>query len=345
MNEPTGFDVGHVSAWLNEHLEALAPPLRWTMLAGGHSNLTYRVDDQSGRKFVIRRPPLGELQPTAHDMGREFSVIAALWHTPVPVPQPIAYCDDLRVIGAPFYAMGWAEGRALHGVLDVEGYLAVAARARVGRSLIDTLAALHALDPDEVGLGALGKRDSYVGRQLRRWYNSWTATKDRDLPDVDRLHRFLLESLPKQTKTSIVHGDYGLHNSLVAGDGHIAAIIDWEISTLGDPLADLAYCVNGWLEASDIIDDRAAAPTALPGFDSRNDLLNRYCERTGADLSQIEYYRCFSYWKAACILQGVYTRYVHRQKDTVGVNIDPIRRRIERSLQLAVEAAGRLAPP
>ena len=127
----------------------------------------------------------------------------------------------------------------------------MAARARTGPSFIDTLAELHALDPDEVGLGSFGKRDSYVGRQLHRWYASWNASKDREIPDVDRLHDFLVASLPEQTRVSVVHGDYGLHNCRVAAEGHIAAVVDWEIATLGDPLADLAYCINAWLETPD----------------------------------------------------------------------------------------------
>jgi aminoglycoside phosphotransferase (APT) family kinase protein len=342
MDQPTGFDVGKVSAWLAAHLGELAPPLRWTKLAGGHSNFTYRVDDQGGRTFVIRRPPLGELQPTAHDMGREFRVIEALWPTPVPVPEPIVSCDDPGVTGAPFYTMGWVEGRSIYTALDVEEHLSVAARARAGPSLIDTLADLHTLDPDAVGLGALGKRDSYVGRQLRRWYASWNASKDREVPDVDRLHDLLVQSLPEQPRVSIVHGDYGLHNCRVAAEGHIAAVVDWEIATLGDPMADLAYCINAWLETPDESAGLAPGPTTLPGFSSRKELLGRYSERTGADLSQIDYYSCFNHWKTVCILQGVYARYVHGQKDTEGVDVGLFPQRMERSLKLAVEAAERL---
>ena len=343
MHEPPGFDVGNVSAWLAAHVDGLALPLRWTKLAGGHSNVTYRIDDESGRTFVVRRPPLGELQPTAHDMGREFKVIDALWPTSVPVPEPIAFCDDPEVIGARFYAMGWVEGRSLYTALDVEEHLTVAARAGTSTSFIDTLAELHALDPDEIGLGSFGKRDSYVGRQLHRWYSSWNASKDRELPDVDRLHDFLVERLPEQTTVSLVHGDYGLHNCRVAKQGHIAAVVDWEISTLGDPLADLAYCINAWSEPGDITPGGTVPPTALPGFCSRQDLLDRYSERTNADLGQIEYYRCFNYWKVVCILQGVYARYAHGQKDTEGVDMGDFGRRMMQSLELAVEAAERLA--
>ena len=183
-----GFEVDRVEPWLIEQVEGLTLPLTWTRLTGGHSNFTYRVDDEGGRAMVVRRPPLGELLPTAHDMHREYTVISALWPTPVPVPEPLAFCADETVTGARFYAMGWVEGRSLYtGAETAEHLSSVEARARTGPSFIDTLAALHQLDPDEIGLGNLGKRTSYVGRQLHRWYESWNASKDSDRPDVDRL--------------------------------------------------------------------------------------------------------------------------------------------------------------
>jgi aminoglycoside phosphotransferase (APT) family kinase protein len=342
MDDATGIDIPRVTAWLAERIPGLVPPLRWTALPGGHSNFTYRVDDSSDRTFVLRRPPLGELLPTAHDMGREFRLISALWPTPVPVPEPLAYCDDKDVSGANFYAMGWVEGRPLYTAQDAEEHLSIEARGRTGPSFIDTLAELHALDPDEVGLGDLAKRDSYVGRQLHRWYASWNASKNRELPDVDRLHDFLVDRLPEQPKVSVVHGDYGLHNCRVAAEGHIAAVVDWEISTLGDPLADLAYCINAWIESPDEVASRDDAPTALPGFASRAELLERYQKRTGADLAHIDYYRCFNHWKTVCIVQGVYARYLHGQKATEGVDVEGFPGRIERTLDLAVEAAERL---
>jgi aminoglycoside phosphotransferase (APT) family kinase protein len=342
MAEPTGFDVANVSAWLCPRVTPLAPPLRFTRLPGGHSNFTYRVDDTAGRVFVLRRPPLGDLLPTAHDMGREFTLISALWPTGVPVPEPLAYCDDKDVTGAEFYAMGWVEGRAIHTSADVEGYLSREARASTGPSFIDTLAALHSLDPDEVGLGQLGRRDAYVSRQLHRWYASWNASKNRDLPEVDRLHTFLVGHLPEQSRVSVVHGDPGLHNCRVASTGHIAAIVDWEISTIGDPMADLGYAINAWVETADELAGRDDPPTVLPGFWSRSQLLDRYAGRTGADLSRIGYYRCFNHWKSACILQGVYARYLHGQKDTEGVDVDGFPSRIDRSVALAAESAARL---
>jgi aminoglycoside phosphotransferase (APT) family kinase protein len=327
---------------LVERVPPLQPPFRWTKLPGGHSNFTYRLDDAAGRALVVRRPPLGELLPTAHDMRREFTVISALWPTPVPVPEPLAYTDDETVTGAQFYAMGWVEGRSLYTAAETSEHLPEEeARARTGPSFIDTLAALHSLDPDDVGLGDLGKRTSYVGRQLHRWYQSWEASKDRDLPDVDRLYTFLVDNLPEQTKISVVHGDYGLHNCRVASDGRIAAVVDWEISTLGDPMADLAYCINAWVESPDEA-SRDDAPTLLPGFCTRDVLIERYADRTGADLGQLDYYRCFNHWKTVCIVQGVYARYVQGQKSTDDVDVEGFPERIERTLELAVAAADRL---
>jgi aminoglycoside phosphotransferase (APT) family kinase protein len=324
-------------------IAGLQPPLRWTKLPGGHSNFTYRVDDVDGHALVLRRPPLGELLPTAHDMRREFTVISALWPTPVPVPEPLAYTDDEAVTGAQFYAMGWVDGRSLYTAAETAEHLpSEAARARTGPSFIDTLAALHSLDPDAIGLGGLGKRTSYVGRQLRRWYESWNASKTRELPDDDRLYTLLVNNLPEQSRVSVVHGDYGLHNCRVATEGHIAAVVDWEISTLGDPLADLAYCINAWAETADETSS-LDPPTVLPGFCSREELIDRYADRTGEDLSRLDYYRCFNHWKTVCILQGVYARYLHGQKSTEDVDVEGFAERIVKTLQLAVEAADRVS--
>lgn len=337
-----GFEVATVEPWLTDQIDGLRPPLRWTRLTGGHSNFTYRVDDATGRSMVVRRPPMGELLPTAHDMRREFTVISALWPTPVPVPEPLAFCDDESVTGARFYAMGWVEGRSLYtGPETAEHLPSLEARARTGPSFIDTLAALHTLDPDEIGLGDLGKRTSYVGRQLHRWYESWVASKDRDRPDVDRLYQFLVDHLPEQRRVSVVHGDYGLHNCRVGTDGRIAAVVDWEISTLGDPLADLAYCINAWAEPGDpgLVGE---PPTALEGFATRDELIERYADRTGIDLSEVDYYRCFNSWKTVCIIQGVYARYLKGQKSADGFDIEDFPRRIDATLERAVEAADRL---
>ncbi len=332
MEQPDGIEVEAVTAWLDERLDWLTPPLTFTKLTGGHSNFTYRVDDAGGRAFVLRRPPLGQLLPSAHDMGREFTLISALWPTPVPVPEPLAHCDDPSVTGAPFYAMGFIEGGPIYEDEDVISRIAtVADRANTGPSFIDTLAALHALDVDEVGLGGLGKRDSYVGRQLKRWYQSWNASKNREIPDVDRLHDFLAERLPAQAETRVVHGDYGLHNCVVGRDGRVNAVVDWEISTLGDPLADLGYAINWW--------DRSDAAVHMEGFHSPDELIELYGKTTGRDLSQISYYRCFNHWKTICIIQGVYARYLNGQKSSEGIDVENFPVRIEEYRAKAVGLA------
>ncbi|MDH4144112.1 MAG: phosphotransferase family protein [Acidimicrobiia bacterium] len=338
--DPIGIDIDAVTGWLLARVDWLAAPLRWIRLPGGHSNFTYRVEDAAGHAFVLRRPPLGELLPSAHDMGREWKLISALWPTAVPVPEPVAYCDDESVTGARFFAMGFVEGRPLYSIEDTEEHLDVAARGRTGDSFMRTLAALHALDPDEIGLGDLGKRDSYVGRQLKRWYQSWNASKTTENPDVDRLSTWLVERLPEQGRVSVVHGDYGLHNCRIAADGTVAAVVDWEISTLGDPLADLAYALNAWLHPGEPTAREVAGPTQAPGFGTRDELIATYEEASGTSLSEIEYYRAFNHWKTACIVQGVYARYLQGQKDGVtGEELEEMPRRIAHAVDLAVDAA------
>ncbi|MDX1383254.1 MAG: phosphotransferase family protein, partial [Thermoanaerobaculia bacterium] len=241
---PEGYDREAVEAWIADHVDGLTPPLRWTRLEGGHSNLTYRLEDGEGRVAVIRRPPQGELLPKAHDMSREWALISALGPTAVPVPRAIAFCESPDVTGAWFYVMGHVEGRPLYSAADTEAWVPEERRRRLAWSFVDVLGDLHAVDPDAVGLGDLGKRDSYVGRQLKTWYRSWTSSADAaryDDPRAHELQRYFLEHLPDQGPARIVHGDYGLHNCLIGPDCTIAAVVDWEISTLGDPLADLAY--------------------------------------------------------------------------------------------------------
>lgn len=340
--DPTGIDVDRVTAFLVERIAWLAPPLEWGKLPGGHSNFTYRVRDANGRTFVLRRPPLGELLPSAHDMGREYRIIDALWPTPVPVPEPLAHCTDLDVTGAPFYAMGQVRGRSLYTRADVEDLVPEDRRHALGISFIDVLADLHSLDPAAVGLGDLGKPDAYVARQVRRWYQSWEASKTAERPEVDALHEWLAANVPEQGPARVVHGDYGLHNCISAPEGHIAAVVDWEISTLGDPLADLAYALNAWVHADDPVRPRPEAPVLAPGFPRREELLARYAERTGRDVSNIDFYAAFNHWKTVCIIEGVYARYLKGQKSSEGVDLDALTTSRDRSLDLAVQRAAAL---
>jgi aminoglycoside phosphotransferase (APT) family kinase protein len=305
---PEGIDAGNVTEWFVAHATGVVPPLSFRLIAGGRSNLTYRVDDRAGHTWVLRRPPLGHVLPTAHDMGREHRIISALAPTDVPVPGVVGLCEDEAVNGAAFYVMEFVEGailrdRATAEALDHDG------RVRAGHQIADVLARIHAVDPDAVGLGELGRKEAYVERQLRRWHRQWEGSKTRDLPVVDEVHGALAERVPEQGPAAIVHGDYRLDNCLVAPDGTIAAVLDWELCTLGDPLADVGLLLVYWSERDDGYTALGESATGLDGFPTRAELSARYAERSGRDLSDVDYYVAFGYWKLACILEGVYARY------------------------------------
>ncbi len=339
--EPEGYDVATVEAWISDNVPGLTPPFVWTRLQGGHSNLTYRLDDGQGRAAVIRRPPRGELLPKAHDMSREWALISALGPTPVPVAPAIAFCQSAHVTGAHFYVMGLVDGRALYDSEVTEAWVPEDRRTTLAWSFVDVLVELHALDPDGIGLGDLGKKEDYVGRQLRTWYRSWTSSVDDaeyDDPRAHELQEFLSQNIPEQGPARVVHGDYGVHNCLIGADSTIAAVVDWEISTLGDPLADLAYALNQWAEPGE---GREGAATALPGFPSRAELVARYAERSGRDVSLLDYYLGYNWWRTACIVHGVYARYRAGKKSSEGADLDTLRRRIGLSLELSSKA---LAP-
>ena len=338
-----GFDPVTVERWLQTVTDVVAP-LQWTRLPGGHSNLTYLVTDGDGRELVIRRPPEGELIPKAHDMWREYRVIDALWPTLVPVPEPIAYCDDRAIAPTHFYVMGKVDGRALYSGAEVAEWLTEPARRRAGESFIDVLAALHSVDPVTVGLDDLGKHDGYAARQLKTWHASWMSSIPASGLDDDRvheLHAWLSTSIPEQGPARLVHGDYGPHNSLFAHDGEVTAVLDWEIATLGEPIADLAYTVNAWAEPGDVTDG-GDAPTALAGFPSRSALVARYGETTGADLTHLDYFRALNWWKTGCILHGVYARYVAGQKSSEGVDLDSLITRMHASIDRASQLADQI---
>ncbi len=343
---PEGYRVGAVEAWIKDNIDGLTPPFRWTRLEGGHSNLTYRLDDTQGGQAVIRRPPQGELLPKAHDMSREWALISALGPTLVPVPKALGFCASPEVTGAWFYVMGLIDGQPLYDADDTRRLVPAGERAKMALSFIDVLGDLHAVDPDAVGLGKLGKKENYVGRQLNTWYRSWTssiAAARYDDPRAHEIREFLLANMPEQGPARVVHGDYGLHNCLVGPDCTIAAVVDWEISTLGDPLADLAYALNPWPDPGDDEPVLPEAATAPQGFPSRSELASRYGERTGRDLSQLDYYVSFNRWKSACIIHGVYARYCAGKKSTEGVDLDELRERIDRSLALSEQAVRRIA--
>jgi aminoglycoside phosphotransferase (APT) family kinase protein len=334
-----GFDTATIDRWLPSVVE-LVPPLTWTRLPGGHSNLTYQIDDASGRQIVLRRPPLGHLLPKAHDMGREHRVISGLWPTSVPVPEPFAFVDDRALCDTPFYVMGKVQGVALLTGERARRWLTADGRRRIGISFVDVLATLHSFDPGAVGLSGLGRPDGYVARQLTTWYGSWTASIDAAAHDDPRIHALferLSSEVPAQGPGRVVHGDYGLHNVLVSADGEVTAVLDWEIATLGDPLADFAYALNAWAEPEDVDATNPDPPSAVSGFARRDELIEHYADATGADMRDLPYYRAFNSFKTACILHGVYSRYRAGQKSSEGVDLAAIFARMERAVTAADE--------
>jgi aminoglycoside phosphotransferase (APT) family kinase protein len=336
-----GIDSEAVTGWFKANVPSAVPPLSFDLIAGGHSNLTYKVTDSAGGAWVLRRPPLGHVLATAHDMGREHKIISALAPTDVPVAPVAGLSPDDSVNGAPFYVMEFVDGLVLRDA-TAASQLSVEARTNASHSIADTLARIHAVDPDAVGLGDLGKKEDYIARQLKRWYGQWEKSKTRDLPLVDEVHDTLLARIPDQGPASIVHGDYRLDNCMADIDGNIIAVLDWEICALGDPLADLGLLMVYWNEADDA-HPTLGGPTSIEGFLTRRQMLDRYAEVSGRDLSQIDFYTAFGFWKLACIVEGVYARYVGGAMGDVDRSaFDPFAKQVERCAEQAAEAVARL---
>ncbi len=303
-----GVNQERVTDWLAANVAGVQPPFEFTLIAGGHSNLTFLAKDAAGRELVLRRPPLGHVLESAHDMAREHRIISAVGHTSVPVAPAVAICMDKEVNEAPFYIMEYVAGPVLHdrasgeAISDDEKY-------RLGLHVIDVLADLHKINPDDIGLGELGRKEAYLARQLKRWNKQWAASKTPEMPEMERVSELLESEMPEQIGSAIVHGDYRLGNMIVA-DGRVLAVLDWELCTLGDPLADVGYLLNSWLLPGDENAEDADVPTPTGGFPSREEMCDRYTAATGRDLSGINYYRAFSHWRLAAIGQGVYKRYL-----------------------------------
>jgi aminoglycoside phosphotransferase (APT) family kinase protein len=341
---PDGIDREGVEAWFKAHVPGTRPPLAFDRISGGHSNLTYSVEDSAGGRWALRRPPLGKRLASAHDMAREHRVITALRNTPVPVPPVVGLCEDDGVNGAPFYVMEFLEGPVLRAQADAERFPEPADRRAIGERVIDTLVDLHAVDPDSVGLGDLGKREGQVGRQLRRWQGQWEKSKTRELPLVDEVHDRLAARIPEQGPATIVHGDYRLDNMILRDSGEVAAVVDWELCTLGDPLTDVGMLVVYWGEEGDDLVPLEPA-TQAPGFPSREDVKARYAERSGRDLGELDFYIALGLWKLAVILEGVYARHSAGQYGDSAEEVEGMRRFaavVERLAEAADEAERRL---
>jgi aminoglycoside phosphotransferase (APT) family kinase protein len=305
---PEGIDRAGVEAWFTANVADVTLPLEFERISGGRSNLTFAVTDASGRRWALRRPPLGKGLASAHDMRREHKVISALAQTPVPVPPTVGLCGDEAVNGAPFFVMDFVEGPILRTQQAAVDAFGAQERHAIGERAADTLVAIHAVDPDAVGIGDLGRKQDYVPRQLRRWRGQWEKSKTREVPLIEDVHDRLASRIPDQGPATIVHGDYRLDNMILSPAGEIAAVVDWELCTLGDPLADVGMLMVYWAQAGDELIPLRDLPTTAPGFPSRDAVKARYAELSGRDLSEIDFYVAVGYWKLAIILQGIIAR-------------------------------------
>jgi aminoglycoside phosphotransferase (APT) family kinase protein len=343
ITAPRGIDVDAVTPWLADNIAGARPPFKFEVIAGGHSNLTFRVTGRDGAAYVLRRPPLNHVLASAHDMGREYRIIAGLQDSAVPVPPSLGYCDDPAVNGAPFYVMGFVEGHVVRDRALAEAALTPEARANASRSIIDTMVAIHAVDLDAAGLSDLGRHEGYIARQLKRWYGQWQQSQTRELPLVGEVHDALAARIPEQGPATIVHGDYRLDNSIVSDAGDVVAVLDWEICTLGDPLADIGLLHVYWTGPDDEPSAWGGQATTAAGFWNRSQLAPRYSERSGRDLSELDFYVAFGFWKLACIVEGVYARYVGGALgDRDPAEFAPFAKQVETAIARAAEHLERL---
>jgi len=280
-------------------------------VSGGSSNLTYRVrhgDDD----WILRRPPMSHVLATANDMKREYTVQAALHGTDVPVPKVFRFCDDESVLGAPFYVMERLDGIVFNDATDV-AHLDEALSLAATHELMDVLARLHAVDPAAVGLDGFGKPVGFVTRQIARWTTQWEKAKQRELPDIDEVAKRLAAAIPAEGAASIVHGDYSFNNTMFFRDepARMQAVLDWEMSTLGDPLTDVGMVAMYWGEVGEFMWARREHPQphrANAGFPSVDDILERYATTSGRDLSNIDFYIALATFKLAVITEGNHAR-------------------------------------
>ena len=302
--------------YLRKGLPATDGPFALSQFGGGHANLTYEVRF-GAHEYVLRRPPLGPVAPSSHDMKREHRVLAALPQIYPFAPKSYLYCGDPAIIGAEFHVMERRHGIVIRSDLPdaVKGDLKMA--WRIGEMMVDTLAALHTADAAAAGLGDLGRPEGFVERQLEGWTKRWHAAKDKDLPRVDAMAAWLARHVPKPQTAALLHNDFKLDNMIVAKDdpGSAVAVLDWDMCTRGDPLMDLGYLLNYWSEAGDDLAWRQAAfmPTWNPGFPSRAEAVERYAQKTGFAVEDVRWYHVFGVFKLTGVIQQIYIRYLRGQ--------------------------------
>ncbi len=301
-------DEESLGRWLEANVEGFQGPFELTKFPSGQSNPTYRIRAASG-DYVMRRKPFGKLLPSAHAVDREYRLLSALHPLDFPVPQPLALCDDPEVISAIFYVMEMAKGRPYaNGALpDFDP----PTRRLMYEQLIDTLADLHVIDPEAAGLGDFGKPGNYFERQVMRWTRQYRDSQTDYLPEMERLIAFLPESLPGQSRTSIVHGDYRIDNVVFDGDGTLTAVLDWELATLGDPVADFSYLAMQWMMPADGAAGLAGLDLAALGIPSLEDAVARYSERSGVPVGdKLDWYFAYNLFRLAGIVQGIKKRVI-----------------------------------
>ncbi|WP_329389540.1 phosphotransferase family protein [Streptomyces sp. NBC_01716] len=304
---PPGLDPERLRGHLDRERPGLVGgPLSARLIEGGRSNLTYLIGDGT-HEWVVRRPPLGHVLATAHDMTREFRVISALHPTAVPVPGPLLLCEDPDVLGAPFYVMEYVAGTPYRTAEQLAPLGPDRTRTAL-LGLVDTLVELHAVDPAAVGLADFGRPEGFLDRQLRRWAKQLDASRNRDLPGIDELHAALGRSLPGSPAPTVVHGDYRLDNVLLGDDDRIKAVLDWEMSTLGDPLTDLGLLVM-YSAPLEITGSPISTTAGAAGHPDPAELVERYAAGSGRDTSAIAWYTAFAWFKLAVILEGIHYRY------------------------------------
>jgi aminoglycoside phosphotransferase (APT) family kinase protein len=302
-------DQPAVDAWLLEHVAGALAPFAYELIVGGRSNLTFKVTDGAAHRYVLRRPPLGPLLATAHNVVREHRLIASLAGTPVPVPRALGVCEDVAVNGAPFFVTEFVDGVVIDAA-DKVASLDAAAMRELSYNLVDVLAELHGVDLVATGLDDLARHEGYLDRQIRRWSKQWAASKTRELPAIDEVEQLLRRDMPEQHGAAIVHGDYRFGNCIADLQGRrIAAVLDWELCTIGDVMADLGHMCVYWYDAARPLPLTNDPTTA--DFPSFGELLQRYAARTGRDVSCIEYYHAFAAWRLGIIAEGVAVRHQH----------------------------------
>jgi aminoglycoside phosphotransferase (APT) family kinase protein len=338
-----GIQAENVTKWFLDVVPEITLPLTFTLIAGGRSNLTYRVEDAQGRAWVLRRPPVHHVLPTAHDMVREHRLMSSLAPSGIPVPKTIGLCTDQTVNNQPFFVMEFVDGHIVRDEREAEQAFDITTRGGVGQHMAETLSALHDIDPESVGLGDLARHEGYIERQLKRWSEQYSKMRVEGVDHgglVERVGHELARSVPPQQRTSIVHGDYRMDNVVLDDQGAVRAILDWELCTLGDPLADVGILMDYWTQSDDAVPVLGHSPTTAPGFSTRTQVMEHYGNVSDLDLTQIGYYCAFGYWKLACILQGVYARYVAGAGAGDQGSVDDLPAQVARLADMASEALG-----